>query len=326
MSQLSFADLIVNNSRKKTRSQLKLEKLNVLIDWRPILEVVKDCFPTNPQGGRPQKDLGVKTRMLFLKHLYNLSDPELEDQLNDRLSFQRFCGIPLSEEIIDFTTFWRFKERLVEKGLPSLIFEQINAQLEEKGLFVKQGTIVDASIIESSGRPLSDKKREELAGKPSRQIDTDAGSTKKRGRYYFGYKGHIGMDAGSKLIRKQCFTSASPHDSTVKDQLWSGDEAFVSGDSAYSNRQEKELSRKLGIYYGILDKATRKRKLSNRQKARNRKKSGVRSAVEHPFGYIKEKLGYVCCRAKNLERNALGFTMNCVVYNLMRAGYLIARG
>jgi IS5 family transposase len=290
------------------------------------LELVKECFPTNPLGGRPQKDLGIKTRMLFLQHLYNLSDPELEDQLNDRLSFQRFCGIPLSEEIIDFTTFWRFKERLVEKQLPSLIFEQINAQLEEKGLFVKQGTIVDASIIESSGRPLSDKKREGLAGDPSPQIDTDAGSTKKRGKYYFGYKGHIGMDAKSKLIRKQCFTSASPHDSTVKEQLWSGDEGFVSGDSAYSNQQEKRLSRKLGIYYGILDKATRKRKLSNRQKARNRKKSGIRSAVEHPFGYIKEKLGYICCRAKNLERNALSFTMNCVVYNLMRADYLIARG
>lgn len=165
MSQLSFADLIVNNSRKKTRSQFKLEKLNALINWRPILELVKGCFPTNPQGGRPQKDLGAKTRMLFLQHLYNLSDPELEDQLNDRLSFQRFCGIPLSEEVIDFTTFWRFKERLVEKGLPSLVFEQINAQLEDKGLFVKQGTIVDASIIESSGRPLSDKKRAELAKK-----------------------------------------------------------------------------------------------------------------------------------------------------------------
>lgn len=325
MSQLSFADLIVNSSRKKTRSQLKLEKLNALIDWRPILELVKSCFPTSRLGGRPQKDLGIKTRMLFLQHLYNLSDPELEDQLNDRLSFQRFCGIPLSEEVIDFTTFWRFKERLVEKGLPSLVFEQINAQLEDKGLFVKQGTIVDASIIESSGRPLSDKKREELAKKPSSQIDTDAGSTKKRGKYYFGYKGHIGMDANSKLIRKYCFTSASPHDSTVKEKLWSGDEAFVSGDSAYSNQQEKRLSRKLGIYYGILDKATRRRKLSNRQKARNRKKSAVRSAVEHPFGYIKEKLGYVCCRAKNLERNALSFVMNCAVYNLMRADYLIAR-
>ena len=175
MSQLSFADQIVNSSRKKTRSQLKLEKLNALIDWRLILELVKSCFPKSRQGGRPPKDLGIKTRMLFLQHLYNLSDPELEDQLNDRLSFQRFCGIPLSEEVIDFTTFWRFKERLAEQGLPSLIFEQINAHLEDKGLFVKQGTIVDASIIASSGRPLSDKKREELAKNlPARLIPMPA--------------------------------------------------------------------------------------------------------------------------------------------------------
>lgn len=167
---------------------------------------------------------------------------------------------------------------------------------------------------------------EELVGKPSRQIDTDAGSTKKRGRYYFGYKMHNFMDAGSKLIRKQCFTYASSLDPTAKDQFWSGDVAFVSRESAYSKLQEKRLSKKLGIYYGILKKATRKHKLSNPQKARNRKKSGVRSAVEHPYYFIKEKLGFVCCWTKNLERSALGFTMNCVVYNLMRAGYLIARG
>jgi IS5 family transposase len=323
MSQLSFADLIVNSSRKVTRSEMKLDTINTLLDWEPLFELVKPCFPKGKLGGRPPKDLGIKTRMLLLQHLYNLSDPELEDQLNDRLSFQRFCGIPLSEPVIDFSTFWRFKERLAEQDIPVQIFEQVNAQLEEKGLFLKRGTIVDASIIASSGRPLSTKKREGLTF-PSSQIDTDAQSTKKRGKYYFGYKGHIGVDAGSKLIRKQCFTSAGPHDSTVKEALWSGDERFVSGDSAYSNQQDKQACRKLGIYYGILDKGTRRRKLSNRQKGRNRKKSAVRSAVEHPFAYIKKKLGYVCCRAKNLQRNTLAFTMNCVVYNLMRAGYLLS--
>lgn len=325
MSQLSFADLIVNKTRKVTRAEVKLDKINGVLDWKPLLELVSSCFPKSKLGGRPQKDLGVKMRMLLLQHLYNLSDPELEDQLNDRLSFQRFCGIGLSEEVIDFTTFWRFKERLVEQGAPVRIFEMVNGQLESKGLFLKQGTIVDASIVESSGRPLSKGKREELAKNPSDQIDIDAQSTKKNGKHYFGYKGHIGVDSGSKLIRKQCFTSAGPHDSTVKDQLWSGDEKFVSGDSAYSNQKEKRAFRKLGIYYGILDKGTRKRKLSNRQRARNRQKSSVRSAVEHPFAYIKKKLGYVCCRAKKMNRNALAFTMNCVVYNLMRADYLIYR-
>lgn len=324
MSQLSFADLIVNSTRKTTRSELKLDKINRLIDWHPLMELVRPCFPVSKQGGRRQKDLTVKTKMLLLQHLYNLSDPELEDQLNDRLSFQRFCGISLSEEVIDFTTFWRFKERLTVEGMAVQIFGLVNGQLDSKGLFLKQGTIIDATIVESTGRPLSNKKREELSEKPSSQIDTDANSTKKRGKYYYGYKGHIGVDIGTKLIRKQCFTPASPHDSTVKEQLWSGDERYVSGDSAYSNQEDKRACRKLGVYYGILDKATRRRKISGRQKKRNQKKSRVRSAVEHPFAYIKEKMGYVRCRAKKLGRNALAFAMNCVVYNLMRADYLIS--
>ena len=324
MSQLSFADLIVSSTRKTTRSELKLDKINRLLDWHPLLELVGSCFPVGKQGGRPPKDLAVKTKMLLLQHLYNLSDPELEDQLNDRLSFQRFCGLSLSEEVIDFTTFWRFKERLVNAGMAGRVFELVNGQLDAKGLFLKRGTIVDATIVESTCRPLSNKKREELSKKPSAQIGTDADSTKKRGKYYFGYKGHVGVDQGSKLIRKQCFTPASPHDSTVKGQLWSGDERFVSGDSAYSNQGDKRACRELGIYYGILDKATRRRKLSGSQKKRNRKKSTVRSAVEHPFAYMKEKMGYARCRAKKLDRNALTFAMNCVVYNLMRADHLIS--
>jgi len=324
-TQLSFADQIVSSTRKVTRSETKLFQLQEAIDWRPLLDLVRTFWPKGKQGGRPPKDLSVKLRMLFVQHLYNLSDPELEDQLNDRLSFQRFCGLSLSEEIIDFTTFWRFKERLVTQGAVASIFEEVNAQLEAKGLFVKKGTIIDATILPSSNRPLSKVRREELEQTPSVQIDTQASSTAKRGRYYFGYKGHIGVDLGSKLIRKKGFTTASPHDSQVKEELFSGDEQAVFADSAYSNQQDKRACRALGIYYGVLDKGTRKKPLSKSQKRRNRKKSSVRSAVEHPFGYMKERLGYAGCVARNLLRNELRFTMNCVVYNLMRGHWLMAR-
>src|SRR5690554_3349682 len=107
----------------------------------------------------------------------------------------------------------RRKISKLSKHLDGRIFELINEQLETKGLMVKKGTIVDATILPSSTRTLSKERREELAKNPSRQIDTDADSTKKGGRYYFGYKGHVGVDIGSKLIRKVCFTPASPHDS-----------------------------------------------------------------------------------------------------------------
>lgn len=324
-SPLSFLDTIISQNRKTTRTEVKLNTISAFIDWDALHAEVNQLFPVSKLGGRPAEDLLVKTKMLFIQHLYNFSDPELEDQMNDRLSFQRFCGISMSETIIDFTTFWRFKGRVAEAKLADRIFEQVCQRLEQEGLVLKKGTAIDATVVPSTNRPLSKAKRAELAERPSCQIDTDASSTAKGGRKFFGYKGHIGMDAGSRLIRKKAFTTASPHDSQTKHELFSGDEQAVFADSAYSNRAEKRICRKLGIYYGVLDKGTRRRKLSKSQKKRNRQKSSVRSAVEHPFAYLKSKLGYGCARAKNIVRNELAFTMNCVIYNIMRGSYLLKK-
>ncbi len=321
MSQLSFADIEISRSRKPSRILTKLEKINKIVKWDSILELVKVVDRTNQRtGGAPHKDMLLKVKMLFLQHLYNLSDPELEDQVNDRLSFQKFIGIDFRTTIPDYTTIWRFRERLVEEGLNEKIFEMIKLFIEKEGLLIKKATLIDASIIESSNRPLSKKKREQLENKPSSQIDSDAHSTVKRGKNYFGYKGHIGVD---KLIRKRKFTSAQPHDSQLKEELLSGDERAIFADSAYSKNDDKREARKKGIYYGILDKGTRRKKLSASQKKTNKKKSKVRSAVEHPFSYIKEKLGYKKTTAKTLERNSFRFDINCIIYNIMRANYLM---
>jgi len=157
------------------------------------------------------------------------------------------------------------------------------------------------------------------------QIDTDADSTQKRSVKYNGYKGHIGTDMNTKLIRKRNFTSARPHDSKQKDNLLSGDEKAVFGDSAYSNMDDKRQARKEGIFYGILDKGTRRKKLSNSQKQRNKKKSKIRNQVEHPFAYMKSKLHYSKAVAKNLARNSLRFDFNCMLYNIFRADYLLRK-
>ena len=214
---------------------------------------------------------------------------------------------------------------MVEHNLMDRLFGLINSFIEAKGLFVKKGTLVDATIIASTNKPLSHKKREELEKKPSSQIDTDAHSTAKRKKQYFGYKGHIGTDMESDLIRKKAFTSAQPHDPQLLDELLSGDERAVFGDSAYSNKKDKQEARKNGVYYGILDKGTRKRKLSPTQKKNNKKKSKTRTKVEHPFAYMKEKLNYRNTVAKTIGRNDLRFTMNCILYNIFRAGYLFSR-
>ncbi len=326
MRQLSFSDIELRQSRKPSRVSMKLDKINTIVDWDKVLDLVKVVDKTNSMvGGAPHRNLLTKVKMLFLQHLYNLSDPELEDQVNDRLSFQYFAGIDYTTTVPDFTTIWRFKESLIQESLMDKLFDLILSFIETKGLVIKKGTCVDASIIQSTTKPLSKERRSELEKTPSSQIDTDADSTQKRGKKYFGYKGHIGTDIDSKIIRKRSFTSARPHDSTEKDNLLSGDERAVFGDSAYGNKSDKQEARKQGVHYGMLDKATRSKKLSVSQKKRNKKKSKIRNQVEHPFAYIKEKLGYRKAVAKNKARNALRFDFNCILYNIFRAEYLLSR-
>ncbi len=326
MRQLSFSDIELSQSRKPSRVSTKLEKINTIVDWSAVLELVKVVDKTNSIiGGAPHRNLLTKVKMLFLQHLYNLSDPELEDQVNDRLSFQHFSGIDYTTTVPDFTTIWRFKESLIQQGLMDKLFDLILSFIESKGLLLKKGTCVDASIIESTTRPLSKQGREELTKTPSSQIDTDADSTQKRGKKYFGYKAHIGTDVDSKIIRKRSFTSARPHDSTQTVNLLSGDERAVFGDSAYGNKADKRKARKQGVYYGILDKSNRSKKLSVSQKKRNAKKSKIRNQVEHAFAYIKEKWGYKKAVAKSIARNALRFDLNCMLYNIFRADYLLSK-
>jgi len=303
-----------------------LDNLDQIIDWQPLVKDISVIDKTDSKtGGRPRKNPLWMIKATFLQSLFSLSDPQLEDQLIDRLSFQRFVGINLDQEIPDFTTFWRFKEALAAHQLEERIFERINEQLQAKGLLVKKGTIVDASIFPSSGRPLSKTKREALAEQPSSQIDTDATSTRKGRTFYFGYKGHIGVDVESNLIRKATFTPANVHDSTQTEKLISYDESALFGDKAYMDMDIKVSARQDGWYYGVLDRAKRGEPLSSSQKKRNRKHSRVRAAVEHPFGWMKTKANLVSMRAKNAPRNKLRFLFACMAWNVSRARFLLER-
>lgn len=312
--------------KKVSRAVETLSQIGKLVDWGALVEIVKPLDRTRGgRGGRPPIPFEIKLKMLFLQHVFNLSDEELEDQLIDRLSFQQFVGLGYDREIPDFTTVWKFKEALAANRMTDAIFDEINRQIEARGLIIKKGTIVDAKIIESGNRPLSREKRAELEENPSSQIDTDAASTAKNGKKYFGYKGHIGIDAESKIIRKRTFTPANVHDSQEMGRVLSGDERSVFADKAYANQNDKRAAREMGLYYGVLDKATRGKKLSGKQHKRNKQKSRVRAAVEHPFGFMDKKLKVNVLAAKNKMRNALRFDMWCIVYNVLRASFLIKR-
>lgn len=269
--QLSFADIEINANRKPSRVSIKLDKINQIVDWDSVLKLIQAVdYTSKEKGGCPHKDLLVKVKMVYLQHLYNFSDPELEDQVNDRLSFQQFVGLDFTTSVPDYSTIWRFKDRLIQEKLVDKLFELITSRLDSQGLIIRKGTVVDATIVESSNKPLSKEKRKENETNPSAQIDTDAHSTQKRGKKYFGYKGHIGVDVESKLIRKATFTSANVHDSQEKHNLFSGDETAIFGDNAYAKKSEKIIARKLGIYYGMQERKMRGKKLSASQKKKTK--------------------------------------------------------
>ena len=338
-NQLSILDGVLSRRKKRSRSDNLLKRINDFVDWQKLSKICEKGYKDSTRG-RPSLPLIVSVKCLFLQYLYDLSDPALEDAIIDRLSFQRFLGVTFDEEIPDFSTIWRFRERLVKHNLYDTLFETVQSDLDSRGLILRRGTIVDATIVNSARCYHKEKNRndndpsspvltdidEQVNSASSRQDaqqDHDATVTKKGNKYYYGYKGHIGTDQGSDIIRRKQFTPANIHDIKEIENLTSNDEDSQFGDKGYFSDEYKRDLRKKGVYCGILDKGKRDHPLSNRQKQRNKQKSRVRCAVERPFAHMKKWYGYVRARYVNLKRNDLHFTFLCIIYNVRRGIALI---
>ena len=277
--------------------------------------------------GRPSLPIIVALKCLVLQYLYNLSGPALEDALIDRLSFQRFLGISFDNEIPDFTTIWRFRERLIKADLLEEIFNNILKQLDKRKVILRKGTLIDATLVQAARKKVRNKSARDGNVKRSSQKDHDATGTKKGGKQYFGYKGHIAADQGSNIIRRRRFTTASVHDSREFDNLICGDEQSVFADKAYADYSRKRNMRKKGVYCGIMDKGRRGRpKLSKKQKKANNWKKRIRNAVERPFAHFKKHMGYRSVRYVNIKRNELHFTFLCMIHNIRRGIALTVPG
>lgn len=278
---------------KRTRADRFLDEMNLVVPWEELAAVVSPHYRT-AQTGRPLTEVELLLRLHCLQLWYNLSDPGLEDAVHDRLSFQRFLGLdPLNQKVPDETTILNFRRLLETHELGSAIFEKVNAGLTARGLLMKTGTVVDATILAA---PSSTKNTE---GKR----DPDMSSTRKYGEWHFGMKAHIGVDARSGLVHTVRTTTASVHDSQVFDELMHGEERVIAGDSAYANQVLKTNCRQAGLVYLIHDKGTRVRELTNTQRHRNRQKSSLRSKVEFPFRIIKRLWGHASVRYRGLKKN-----------------------
>jgi transposase, IS5 family len=317
VAQMSLADGLV---KRRPGQNEALRRLAATVQWRRVERMLSSIYSANE--GRPAYPPLVMFKCLLLQQWYALSDPQLEETLADRLSFREFAGIPLDHEVPDYSTISRFRKQLVERGLGERLFGEINRQLEAMGLIVKRGTLLDATLVQASVRPPRERSSVPGEGSPH---DPDADWTKRGGKAFYGYKAHIGMDAGSELIRTAALTSAKVADSTMADGLIVGDERAVYADKAYQNLERSERLARLGIADGIMRKLMPHSRIPHEVlAARNRGLAKIRSAVERKFALLKERYHYRRVRYRGLARNRLQLLLLCIAINLRRAQALSA--
>jgi len=307
--QLSLDDARVNQGARATS---RLDKIDRQIDWARIEAVLR------PMMGTPAGQEGYPVLTLFkaqlLGHWYSLSDPELEEALGDRLSFRRFAGLGLDAPVPDHSTLWRFRDQLAQRGLAEAAFEEIGRQLEAQGLMVKQGTLLDATLVQAQARP----PRGVPGGRSDRDPDADWHGRYPNGTY--GYKMHTGVDQGTQLIRTVEFTPASWNESVVADRLICGDERAVFGDKAYESKTRRQRLRDAGILDAIMHRSHKNQAaLPAWQQERNAWIGPIRQRIEKVFGTLKRHYGWHRARAYTLARNRADALLTAIAYNLRRA-------
>ena len=314
--QYDLADSLLGNNRNLNR---RLDKVGSLVDWSAFEKVLNGIYSSS--NGRPSHPLLLLFKCLLLQTWHALSDYDLEEMLDDRISFRRFVNLSLSEKAPDHSTFSRFRDQLIRHGVKDQLFEELDRQLQKIGLIVKKGTLVDATVIEAAVRK-PNQNSDGTAGKST--VDPEANWTKKGGRYLFGYKAHIGVDQESELIKKIAMTPASTHDGEMLGNAITGEEEWVFADKAYDSEKNANIIEKKGIKNGILFKGTCKQKLGDNEKRCNRILSKLRVPVERVFGTFKRSYLYARARYIGLRRNILQLVLVSMAYNLNRMAKLCA--
>jgi IS5 family transposase len=285
-----------------------LEEVGQYLDFeifRPTLEKVFTTSNTGPLRFDPI----LLFKVMIIQKWFNLSDPEAEAQIYDRLSFRRFLHLSLQDEIPDETTICRFRNQLKVSGQYEWLFEILNQELEQRHVKVKSGTLVDATFVEAPKGKRSNGKK----------TDPDA----DYGHKGHGYSVHTNVGETDKLIHDLEMSSARPHDSQHFDDVLIGDETDIWADSAYRSQSCEKQLEKAGIESHINEKGKRNKPLTEQQKAANRKKSKVRARVEHTYAQIKVHDGFNRTRYLGMPANRSDAFFHAIAYNLRRGVFLL---
>jgi len=294
VEQKTFSELEYDNKKRKTRREIFLERMDGLIPWKRLEKRIRRHYPKAGKGRHPYP-LSVMLRIHCVQLFYNLSDPAMEDMLYEIEAVRRFVGVRLSGPIPDETTILNFRHLLEEHALGKKLFKEINAHLDDQGLILKEGSIVDASIIAA---PTSTKNK-------ARERDPEMHQTKKGNEWHFGMKMHIGTDDELGLVHSVTGTSANVHDITEAERLLHGEEERVRGDSGYRGIDKRPEHRDRDTNWQISMTPSKRRLLNPRSvEARQEKsKASIRAKVEHPFRYVKQMFGYSKVRYRGLQKN-----------------------
>lgn len=331
-----------NRLTKLTKLKDPLMDLARHIDFeifRAQLETVV-CEPRESAVGRKPYDAVMMFKLLILQRCYNLSDEQLEFQINHRYSFQRFWGLGMGSAVPDFTTVWGFREELSKAEAIKLLFEKFNKVLEEQqGVITKTGTIVDASFVDVPKQRNTWEENKMIKqgvvppawkNQPHKlsQKDTDARWVKKNEETHFGYKNHVKADTESVVITDYVVTDAAVHDSQTLDELIDAEQAGENlfADSAYKSTATDAKLEEMGVQNFIHEKGARNRPLNEIQLKLNRLRSEIRCRVEHIFGHIENSMGGPELEYIGLRRISAGIGLSNLTYNLKRYVQLIKLG
>src|SRR5882762_5817282 len=295
--QSSFAQAEFAGKKKVTRREKFLARMEAVLPWAKLLAVIAPHYPKGERG-RPPLGLERMLRVYFLQQWYGLADEALEDALYDSQALRSFARIDLSAEgVPDATTLLKFRRLLETHDLCKGLFTAINADLTAQGLLLREGTLVDATLIAA---PSSTKNKE-------KQRDPEMHQTKKGNQWYFGMKAHIGVDAESGFVHSVIGTAANVSDITQAGALLHGKETVAFADAGYQGVHKRAEA--AGPKWHVAMRPGKRRQLDlTRKSARlldeiEHLKASVRAKVEHPFRVLKQQFGYAKVRYRGLKKN-----------------------
>ena len=310
MDQPTFADLEFQGKKHKTRRELFLERMDGLIPWQILEDRIRPFYPKAGRGRHPYP-LPVMLRTHCVQLFYNLSAPGMEDLLYESDPVRRSVGLKLSGPLPDETTILNFRHLLERHNLGQSLLQEINAHLDSQELKLREGTIVDATIIEA---PSSTKNR-------TGERDPEMHQTKKGNQWHFGMKAHIGVDSETGIVHTMSATAANAHDVTEAHRLLHGGETMVWGDAGYQGVGKRQENQGLELEWCVAMRPGRRRKLDpESEEAKAEKvKARVRAKVEHPFLRLKRLFGYGKVRYRGLMKNAQRLALLFGLGNLLTA-------